>query len=458
MLYGYRESVDNRIATIVAAADTMSEYDEWVGSLMAKLPFEYFVELAASKLIDHLFRNELKGYKRPVLIVYHDDDARRDLFIQTWNIAIVKGQVARDRQKDMVWLKEQEDKATREMAEDADAKGEGREITGRTLEEIHNLVGNDPWDRRTPEQIAHDAEIRKQMKDAQKRGDISGDDSFGNAAEQRAANTASKDTAHVTDIRHKENADGTFDIDNILARKFGGEVDDALGQANKQRSAEDANQRKAGKRVFSPEDFAAVLAGDGSADHLNMPPDPSADKLRREPGSRELVLSPEAQEARRAYQEQQRIIAEAAAAKRRAQDDVVAIAEHQQGIFKGADLFPDQSINTEDLPQSIRDALVKVGITGDKFPLKEYPYNSQIGDFVLLPQDGILAANPIRISKLDNIEELGNVSMDEPAVTVARKVDSALPGWIVYSQKKKDLQVSVTDNAMVWNIYIVKVR
>jgi hypothetical protein len=38
MLYGYKEKVDNQIATIVSAADTVDEYDNWVGTVSKQMP------------------------------------------------------------------------------------------------------------------------------------------------------------------------------------------------------------------------------------------------------------------------------------------------------------------------------------------------------------------------------------------------------------------------------------
>src|SRR4051812_29375587 len=105
MLYGYCETLENRIATIVSAADTIAEYDDWVGVIISETPYDLFTEVSASVLTDHLFRSEFKGYKRPVLLVYHNDVGEQRKFVDKWEISMVKGETARDRQKDMIWKK-----------------------------------------------------------------------------------------------------------------------------------------------------------------------------------------------------------------------------------------------------------------------------------------------------------------------------------------------------------------
>lgn len=461
MLYGYREIMDNRITTIVAAADTVDEYDNWVGLLTMQSPHQHCVEFGASLLTDHLFRDNLKGYKRSVIIVYHDSELQRDNFINLWHITTVRHQAARDRQKDMIWLKQRDDKLLADQAEETAAKAEGREVTGNTIEELHGLVDNDPWDRRTPEQREEDETIKKQMKDLQKQGNISGD-SFGSAKEQREARAQSRGKAiktdqgnvHITDIHTTEN-DGKISIDSILARKFGGEVDNVTAETNRSKNDAIAKEQKAGRRSFSPEDFAAVLAGDGSADHLNIPAHPDANKQRREPGNRDLQLSETAEAARHEYQAQQRAIAKAASDKQRVESDIEAKTEYEAGIFRGCDLFPDQTIERSKLPNSIQEALTRAKISDNSFPLKDYPYNSQLGKHILLPCDGMVSSKPMRLSKTDNLEIVGNISMDEPSVTIAMKQDATIPGWAVYSRLRdaKDDESNVT-----YDIYVICIR
>jgi hypothetical protein len=438
MLYGYKEKVDNCIATIVSAADTVEEYEEWVGKVSIQSPHPNFAEYSVSKLMDHLTRDEFHGYKRPVLIVLHSDIIQRDRFVDEWEITQVQTAIARDMQKTMVFRKSEEDRAKREALEESQASIDGTELVGRSIEELYGLTENDPWDKRSEEQKQSDTEAKKLMKDLQKQGKIS-DDSFGGADVQRKAkaeankNTVaeSKDSvAHVTDIRTKENADGSIEIDNALARKFHGEVDQIAAKANDQEQQDKVLKRKKGKTVFSPEDFAEALRGDGSADHLNVPADDDAIKQRREPG-RAPVFSPEAEKARKKYQAKQEAKASAVASKRKIADDNKAKVDHANGIFRGSILEPDDTIAVADLPESIKHSLKVNKIEGDTLPLKDYPFNSAIRESILLPcNDSPISATQIWIT--DNLEVKGVIEIKTASVVVASPKDSSIPSWVVY--------------------------
>jgi hypothetical protein len=82
----------------------------------------------------------------------------------------------------------------------------------RTIEEIYGLDKEDRFDRRSDEEKASDEVNRKRYDEAKKRGDLSGE-SFGGPLPDRKTQTT------VTDIRVSERADGTVEIDNVLAVK-----------------------------------------------------------------------------------------------------------------------------------------------------------------------------------------------------------------------------------------------
>jgi hypothetical protein len=427
----------------VSAADTVSEYDTWVDQLLDEKPKQHHKEVAYSAVTDHLFRPELKGYKRPVILVYHVDAAERDEFIDKWHIVVVKPVNARDRQMDMVWKDEQAKQAAAWDQEVAQAQAEGREVTGATLEEIHGLTENDPWDKRSPEMKEQDKALRDQMKDMQKKGNISGDDSFGDANTQRGKKPTESGVV-VTDVRGKQRADGKVEIDSVIAHKPGSGITEPT---------EDSKPKK--RYSFTPEDFAAVLAGDGSADHLNIPAAKDADKRRREPGSKDLQLSSGAEEARREYQAKQKRENDEREAQRRLEEEQSDQEDHAKGIFHGCDLWPDQSIARADLPETVRQLLDRAAITGDQLPLKLYPLSSQLGNNVLLPGDSLGEERPLYVAATDNLTVHGVIQIGNPRVMIASKDDLTRPAWAVYAQR----QVKTTeDGNEQFDVAIIKIR
>jgi hypothetical protein len=343
----------------------------------------------------------------------------------------------------MLWNEQQIKQAEAWEKEVAAAQAEDREVTGETLEEIHGLTENDPWDKRSPEMKAQDAALREQLKEMQKKGAISGDDSFGDANTQRGATEKSSDVT-VTDIRGKQAADGRIEIDSAIAHKAGGGVE-----------REKQEEQPTRRYNFTPEDFAAVLAGDGSADHLNIPADKSADKKRREPGSRDLNLSAGAEEARKEYQAQQQKLKEAQDAERRAEEEEADKKDHENGIFRGCDLWPDQTIARSDLPETVRKLLDQNDIITDPVPLKVYPLSSQLGDKVLLPSDSLGEERPLYVAATENLTVEGTIQVGNPKVLIAKKARTDERAWVVYAQPKKHAADDAKDR---FDVSVVLVR
>jgi hypothetical protein len=470
MLYGYKEKVDNQIATIVSAADTVDEYDNWVGTVSKQMPHPNFESYGASSFMDHLTRDEFHGYKRPVLIVFHVDEVQRELFVHEWQIKQVQPALARDMQKLMTFRKSQADRIAREAQEEEQASATETEIVGRSLEEIHGLIDSDPWDKRTEEQKQAEADLRKKMKELRKEGKIS-DDSFGGADVQRKAKEKARKgnadkvedgVAHVTDVRTTLNADGSVDIDNVLAQKWGGEIDSVAATAHEKEYQDRLAERKKGKRVFSPDDFAEALRGDGSADHLNMPADEDAIKHRREPG-RAPVFSAEAEKARKEHQAQLEKQAAEIAAQRRLEDDKTAKLDHAQGVFKGTILYPDQVISRSELPERISKTLQNIFKDLESIPLKDYPFNSAIGLRVLLPSS-VETLTSIRLIATENLETEGQIDLGDTCVVVASKKDITIPAWAVYISNNKvedsrTADADITDESeQRANVFVVRIR
>ena len=452
MLYGYKETLDNRIATIITAAQRVEDYDEWVGVITTQDPRENFEEFYASTFLDHMYRDEFKGFKRPVLAFYHTDEAQRDLFVQQWGVKEVPSAGGRDKQRDMIWRTEKDKKAIAEKAEEEAAKVEGREVIGQSIEELYGLDKEDPWDRRTDEEKAEDAAMKEKIKKLRKEGKMSGD-SFGGAQAQRDAREADRaaqegrvpvasdaGSVRVTDIRGEWDDDGTFTIDNALAHKFKGEVDEEAAKIAQAAHEKAVADQLAGRKIFDPEDFAAVLRGDGSADHLNIKGDKGSEKKRAP--IVEPVFSEVATEARKKYQEEQKQLRKAAAAKQKIEDDVKGLEEREKNIFRGADLGGDEDINIADLPEKIRDLLEKLDIKEGILPIKDYPYNSELAGRVLLPSEEIAGSIPedrwrSSVVAIHNLRVDGTISMGHPFVMVATKTDETLPGWAIYQKLRK---------------------
>jgi hypothetical protein len=514
-IYGYKEHVDDRPATIVAAADTVEKFTEWCDTVVDQDPeTRNFEEVYTSAFLDHLTKPAYKGFKHPVRVFYHTDEAQRDAFIAEWQITELKSQPARDRHLDML----HQAKVERQEAENP-------ELKNQTIEERLGLDKNDPWDRRSEAEIEQDREMKEKMKKAAKAGDMSGD-SFGGADEQRksrpvadpisrtdaikdlneAWDAVEKDLidqgitfspldrpdfdgmtnenlqatldshngvtrpvmdddkmpapkvektdngeVYITDIRGSHNEDGSFDIDNILAVKQGGEVDKDVKDARTAEHEALVETKKAGKRAFSPEDFAAVLRGDGSADAVVH--ETGDDRMKREATSRPS-LSDHAEEARKAHQEDEKRKTKEKIKQRKKEDDIKAKAERDQGIFRGADLVGDDDVEWDTLPEKLRESLEGAGLKQDTYPIKDYPYNSELAGKVLLPFDGIMTPNRVQVLGGDNINMEGTVTMGEPAVLIVSKENAAEPAHVVYGRLRKATTEETSSQTDIWLVRI----
>ena len=155
MLYGYKEILDNRTTSLVVAADTVEEYSFWIDTVLNQSENRNWEETYASNFLDGLRNDTFKGYKRSVLAVYHTDEEQRNAFWTEWGIVEVMSQPARDRHLDMIHASKEANKTDAERAvEDS-----------RTIESQLGLDVYDPWDRRTEEEKAADAEMKKKMED-----------------------------------------------------------------------------------------------------------------------------------------------------------------------------------------------------------------------------------------------------------------------------------------------------
>jgi hypothetical protein len=366
-IYGLKETLDNRPTTIVVAADTVVEFNDWFTQVQAQDPDQrHWEEIYTSSFLDGLTRPEYKGYKHHVYAFYHENEIEQNLFINQQGIVEQKSNPARDRQADMLHKhKEEVREATATEAE-----------LNQTIEEKHGLdqPGIDKWDRRSEEEMAADQKMKDEMKRLREEGSVSGD-SFADPDSIRAeraktrlkeategkisqtqareqlkalgagaeidnmsiddlfdaledegvtdveiitdaewddiqATHAPKDTkgeVHVTDIRTTRDADGNISIDSIKAVKRDGPVDEKLKAETIAEQEALKAEKLAGRKSFSPDDFAAVLRGDGSGDAVEKI---TGDNRQTREATSRPSLSDHAEEAR----EQHRKEIEAAAA------------------------------------------------------------------------------------------------------------------------------------------------
>lgn len=507
-LYGYKEMLDNRVATLVVAADTVEQYVEWCDVVKGQENGN-FNEIYTSNFLDGLQNPIYKGYKHPVVAFYHNDETQRDAFWVEWDIQEVKSATGLDRHLDMLHKKKVEVEQTTMTEEEKN----------RTIEQRFGLDQNDPWDRRSEEEKEEDRKMKERMKELVKKGEISGD-SFGGAEAQRSSRSGPKrnfgrtetieglkdlaqasgtpedqipdydnmtneelfeelaktgvvpdanvggvfdDDAippevtpngdvHVTDIKATHNADGTFEIDSIRAVKVGGEIDTEAKEAAEAAHAEQVAEKKGGKRVFSPEDFAAVLRGDGSADAVTHV---TGDDRKRREATERPSLSDHAENARKEYQEEQAREMKRRGEQARKEADLKAKGERDRGIFRGSDLMGDDEITFDELPEKLRAELDNETLKRESYPVKDYPYNSELGGRALLPFDGVMTPNRIQVLGGVNIEVEGTVSMGEPAVMVVSKNVKDEEAWAVYGRARRvETDGSVENKIDVWLVRI----
>ena len=441
MLYGHMEMVDNRLATLVSSADSFAEYDAFLEVVRGQdINKRNFVEVYTSRALQHMTEELYNGYKKPIHVFYHSSEKQRDDFVAEWKIKILaNGVQTRDKQADMIFeekLKaENEAKAKRDAAMEAAEKA-GQEYTGereRTLAEIHGLEENDPWDRRSEEELEMDREMREAMRKAKAAGTMS-DDSFTSPPTPSAEPDKMKPGAGkltITDTDAILNSDGSLNISQIRAVKTGGPVDENLKKARQEAHDQAREEKLAGRRTFSPEDFAAVLAGDGSADHLGIRGDRDI-RNGTKPIDRPS-LSKDAEEAR----QQIKSAEEKAMAQTQAENDFKAKQNRDLGQFKGTDLYGDNDTRLVDLEADVLAELSKLGYNDATVPVKDYPFDSQLGGKSIIPFNayGALSGSEqsmtTSIAGLVNATVEGTINMGDAIAGVVTRKDETQDGWIV---------------------------
>jgi len=278
MRYGFQES----LVTIVGAADTLVEFEEFVRETdTTRFPAESLgiVSAEQASLMDMLTEDKFQGFKRAPVIVEHPSAKARDEFVERFAITILKRNAVVGKAEDM-------------MIEAIPDPYSAQATDLRPIEEIYDLDTDDRWDKRTDEQKAKDEEDKKEFNKAQKKGDISGD-SFGPNPNRKKRQVSGEDEngnplASVTDIKASRDDDGNIEIDSVLAVK---------GLHTPREGEEDAK-----KAPHDPNKPAATLAGSiakqnnpllkelqGAFDALTAEPDPDADSEDLEVDTKGMV-------------------------------------------------------------------------------------------------------------------------------------------------------------------------
>jgi hypothetical protein len=214
MLYGIRKD-DVTTMVVGIANNNYAALEQWYRHLQDDT--DLVINVYETNFMDH-FSDEFARAQQPVFIISHPSVAGAEAFIAKHEITILQPNAAWDRHVDTVqW--------------DVPSFYDVSET--RTIEELEGLDQNDPWDKRSDDEKAQDAEFRAKIDELKKAGQLTGDGSF---SPRKPKDGDSK--AHVTDIRVSTNADGTVDIDNVLAVKDYSNLRGTLQEAEKKQDGE----------------------------------------------------------------------------------------------------------------------------------------------------------------------------------------------------------------------------
>jgi hypothetical protein len=161
MLYG--TVLDNDV--VVASADNAGEFADFVTVLGRLDTHPSFRSFRVADFLEVMMDERLAGFSAEPLIVSCDNATMVNQFVEEYQIVLLKSAALRDHQRDMV---------TAGM--DDQFSADSRET--RSIAEIYGLDKNDPFDRRTAEEVAADLDVAKKIKEAKDKGRM-GAESFG---------------------------------------------------------------------------------------------------------------------------------------------------------------------------------------------------------------------------------------------------------------------------------------
>ncbi len=134
-IYAWKHNIEGEIVTIIPAADSSPELKQWWDDHFEEgVAGDHYTTVRMTEPLEHLFDDDLRPFKKPVIIVSHADDSQRDTFIAEHILEEVKSRVAIDRQEDMVY------------ADKLESDLEAEKADRRTIAELTGTDKDDPWD------------------------------------------------------------------------------------------------------------------------------------------------------------------------------------------------------------------------------------------------------------------------------------------------------------------------
>lgn len=199
---------EDKLVTYVTAGDSIEEFEQLIAKIDAidgvALGMKGIVSADQAGMMEMLTEDVFAGLtKAPLVITHTSNSDLRAAFYAEFGVTVLKRNAAIKKQVDML-------DALVEDPYSPEAKDT------RTIEEIHGLVDNDPFDKRTDEEMEADEEKKKLWDKAKKSGDLSGD-SFGPNPNRKKK--SDEPQTHITDIKTSIGADGRIQIDSAIGVK-----------------------------------------------------------------------------------------------------------------------------------------------------------------------------------------------------------------------------------------------
>ncbi|NJO59843.1 MAG: hypothetical protein HC836_16540 [Richelia sp. RM2_1_2] len=131
-IYGWKHSLDGDIVTIVSAADVAAELDAWwQNNFEEGATGEHYTMAHLTEPLEHLFDDDLKPFRKPLMIFTHSTVEQRDGFFGQFGFEEVRSAAALDRQEDMIY----------------NLVVEAEKNDTRTIAEVTGTVDQDRWDQ-----------------------------------------------------------------------------------------------------------------------------------------------------------------------------------------------------------------------------------------------------------------------------------------------------------------------
>ena len=201
MLYGY----NNGLSTIVTAASTLAEFQEWQASLSGEL----YREANETDFMDHLTNPDFQKLAGSAIVVDFDYEYNQGEFVRLHEVILIPQAQAVDRNVEMV---------NQELPDVFDP------LDDRTIEQLHGLDKEDRYDHRDDAEKEEDRQMRERIKEMKANDQLSGE-SF---------SPSKKAGIGVQRIDVSHDAEGNMQIDGVLAQVYTGtELEDQIEGSSK---------------------------------------------------------------------------------------------------------------------------------------------------------------------------------------------------------------------------------